>query len=88
MILYMLPNLPWTTSRDLEWPSQSPDLSIIENLWVDLKRAVHARWPKNIAELKAFCSEEWEKILNTTIEMLLSWLQKHLQAVIVLYILG
>lgn len=25
-----------------EWPSRSPDLNIIENLCVDLKKAVHA----------------------------------------------
>ena len=66
----------------LEWPSQSPDLNIIENLWVDLKRAVHARRPKNIAELEAFCKEEWEKIPNTRIERLLAGYKKRLQAVI------
>ena len=60
----------------LEWPSQSPDLSITENLWANLKR------PKNIAELEAFCKEEWEKIPNTRIERLLAGYKKHLQAVI------
>ena len=42
----------------LEWPSQSPDLNIIEPLWGDLKRAIHGRQPKNLQEL-AFCQEEW-----------------------------
>ena len=36
----------------LEWPSQSPDLNPIEMLWQDLKQAVHARKPSNVAELK------------------------------------
>jgi hypothetical protein len=31
-------------------------------LWHDLKRAVHTRHPKNIAELKQFCKEEWSEI--------------------------
>lgn len=46
----------------LEWPSQSPDLNPIENLWLDLKRAVHARYPRNLTELEQFCKEEWSKI--------------------------
>ncbi|KAK3573829.1 hypothetical protein QTP86_032890 [Hemibagrus guttatus] len=48
--------------RLLEWPSQSPDLNLIEMLWHDLKRAIHTRHPKNIAALKQFCKEEWSKI--------------------------
>ena len=45
----------------LEWPIQSPDLNPIEMLWHDLKRTVHTRHSKNIAELKPFCKEEWSK---------------------------
>ena len=48
--------------RLLEWPSQSPDPKVIEMLWHDLKRAIHTRHPRNIAELKQFCTEEWSKI--------------------------
>uniref|UniRef100_A0A8C5MRA4 Transposase n=1 Tax=Leptobrachium leishanense TaxID=445787 RepID=A0A8C5MRA4_9ANUR len=47
----------------LEWPSQSPDLNPIENLWWDLKKAVVVRKPKNVTELEAFAHDEWAKIL-------------------------
>uniref|UniRef100_A0A8C9YK64 Tc1-like transposase DDE domain-containing protein n=1 Tax=Sander lucioperca TaxID=283035 RepID=A0A8C9YK64_SANLU len=46
----------------LEWPSQSPDLSPIENLWAALKRRVRARRPTNLTQLHQFCQEEWAKI--------------------------
>lgn len=66
----------------LEWPSQSPDLNIIENVWNDLKRAVHARNPSNLTQLEAFCMEEWSKIPQTRIQGLLSGYRKRLEAVI------
>lgn len=66
----------------LPWPSQSPDLNIIENLWIDLKRAVRDRQPRNLKELEDFCKEEWAKIPQTRIERLLAGYKKRLQAVI------
>uniref|UniRef100_A0AAQ4P3Q7 Tc1-like transposase DDE domain-containing protein n=1 Tax=Gasterosteus aculeatus aculeatus TaxID=481459 RepID=A0AAQ4P3Q7_GASAC len=36
----------------LEWPSQSPDLNPIEDLWRDLKMAVHRRSPSNLMDLE------------------------------------
>ncbi|KAF7661450.1 hypothetical protein LDENG_00261670 [Lucifuga dentata] len=46
----------------LESPSQSPDLNPIEMLWQDLKQAIQAQKPSNVAELKQFNKEEWNKI--------------------------
>ncbi len=41
----------------LEWPSQSPDLNPIENLWRELKVRVAKRQPQNLHDL--ICKEDW-----------------------------
>ncbi len=46
----------------LAWPSQSPDLNPITNLWNDLKTAFYKWSPSNLTELELFCKEEWGNI--------------------------
>ncbi len=45
----------------LEWPSQTPDLNPIENLWKELKLHVSQRQPQNLKDLEKTCMEEWAK---------------------------
>ncbi len=66
----------------LEWPSQSPGLNPIEMLWHDLKQSIHARKPSNVAELKQFCKEEWDKIHPQQCERLIASYRKCLIAVV------
>ncbi len=58
----------------LEWPSQSPDLNPLENMWTMLKKQVHVRKSTNLTELQQFCQEEWSKIQPEAC----GWLPKHL----------
>ncbi len=66
----------------LEWPSQSPDLNLTENLWGDLKRAVHRRCPRNLTDLEHFCEEERADIVKSRCAMLIDSYPKRLSGVI------
>ncbi|KAJ4928341.1 hypothetical protein JOQ06_016133 [Pogonophryne albipinna] len=62
----------------LEWPSQSPDLNPIENLWRELKVRVAQRQPQNITALEEICMEEWAKIPATFLSSSLSLIHTNL----------
>ena len=66
----------------LQWPSQSPDLNSIENLWCNLKIVIHQRNPSNLKDLEQFCHEEWAKIPVARCAKLVETYSKRLAAVI------
>ena len=66
----------------LEWPSQSPNLNQIKNLWHDLIITVHHRFPCNLTELEQFCSEEWANIAQSRCAKLVETYPNRLTAVI------
>ncbi|KAG1931840.1 hypothetical protein F2P79_021457 [Pimephales promelas] len=66
----------------LEWPSQSPDLNPIENVWTELKVRVSQSQPRNITALEEICMEEWAKIPATVCANLVKTYRKRLTSVI------
>uniref|UniRef100_A0A4W5K4N7 Tc1-like transposase DDE domain-containing protein n=1 Tax=Hucho hucho TaxID=62062 RepID=A0A4W5K4N7_9TELE len=66
----------------LEWPSQSPDLNPIENLWRELKVRVAKRQPRNLNDLEKICKEEWDKIPPEMCANLVANYKKRLTSVI------
>ena len=65
-----------------DWPAQSPDLNVIENLWCELKTQVHTRRPSNLQELEQLAKEEWTKIPQETCLKLIANYSKRLLGVI------
>jgi hypothetical protein len=66
----------------LDWPSNSPDLNPIENLWSIVKHNVEKRIPSNISELNQYLVEEWEKIPNSMLSNLVSSMNHCCQMII------
>ncbi|KAK6319406.1 hypothetical protein J4Q44_G00106170 [Coregonus suidteri] len=66
----------------LEWPSQSPDLNPIENLWRELNVRVAKHQPRNLNDLEKICKEEWDKIPPEMCANLMANYKKRLTSVI------
>ena len=54
------------------WPPNSPDLNIIENLWSILKGRVAKRHPKTLEDLETFALEEFYAIPDEYVQKLSS----------------
>ena len=66
----------------IDWPSNSPDLNPIENLWSIVKRNVEKKMPKNISDLRHFMIEEWNDIPQSTLIGLVRSMKRRCELVI------
>jgi transposase len=65
----------------MDWPSYSPDLNPIENLWADVKRRAEAYNPRNVEELKKALRTAWEETSPKLIKKLIKSMPKRLKLV-------
>ncbi|GBM12715.1 Transposable element Tcb2 transposase [Araneus ventricosus] len=56
----------------LHWPSQSPDLKIIEGVWAELERRLVGRNARNVDEKFSQLEEEWKKISSPSSKLFLT----------------
>lgn len=69
--------------KRLEWPSNSPDLNPIENLWYFLKKKILKKVPKNKNELIKAILDVWEnEIPSNLIENLIESMPRRIEAVL------
>jgi transposase len=66
----------------MDWPSNSPDLNPIENMWYIVKNNVEKRMPRNVDELKRFMVEEWEKIPQETVKNIIMSMKRRCELVL------
>jgi transposase len=65
-----------------DWPSNSPDVNPVENLWSIMKRRVEKRKPSDLDELDQFLHEEWQNIDLSTINNLIKSMKNRCLALI------
>jgi hypothetical protein len=68
--------------KRLDWPSNSPDLNPMENVWHLLKDHVAGRRPKNLDELEQCIREEWANLPRDLAGRLVESMPRRMHAVI------
>jgi transposase len=62
-----------------QWPANSPDLNVIENLWSIINDRVWARDPKGVNEMRTIILEEWNSLEPEILENLVDSMTHRLQ---------
>ena len=66
----------------MDWPSNSPDLNPIENVWAVIKKRVEKRKPQNIGDLERKFMEEWARLGREEVNLILDAMKQRCEAVI------
>lgn len=66
----------------IKWPSFSPDLNPIENLWIKLKMDIKNKSPKTLNDLEIVANECWKNITSNFCKELINTMPKRCQKII------
>lgn len=66
----------------LDWPSSSPDLNPIENLWAIMKRKLRNEPQRTVDGLKSKIQEIWDSITPEDCQKLVSTMPKRVETVL------
>ena len=66
----------------MDWPAQSPDLNLIENLWDQIKTMAQEQNPTSVKELRTAINSTWEGFPSDRLNNLIVSMSRRCAAVI------